>query len=69
MQHTLYITTLTHDKKKHNYVYYSNPCNVESTIITQSFDYSLIGKLADVVLSLVPGPPTEIEVDTLELDR
>lgn len=40
-----------------------NPCNVESTIISQSFDYSLIGKLADVVLSFVPGPPTEIKLD------
>lgn len=57
-----YLTTLIHDDK-HNYVYYSNQCNVESTIISQSFDYSLIGRLADVVLSFVPGPPSEIRVD------
>lgn len=58
-----YLTTLIHDDK-HNYVYYSNQCNVKSTIIiSQSFDYSLIGRLADVVLSFVPGPPSEIRVD------
>lgn len=57
-----YLTTLIHDDK-HNYVYYSNQCNIKSTIISQSFDYSLIGRLADVVLSFVPGPPSEIRVD------
>lgn len=57
-----YLTTLIHDDK-HIYVYYSNQCNAKSTIISQSFDYSLIGRLADVVLSFVPGPPSEIRVD------
>lgn len=57
-----YLTTLIHDDK-HNYVYYSKQCNIKSTIISQSFDYSLIGRLADVVLSFVPGPPSEIRVD------